>query len=179
VNRLPSRFVFLIINPEETMISIADLRKLLSMEQSILEEQTQGLTQADTLLQPQPGGNCMNWVLAHLLDNQVLMLETLGGESPVDKSKLSRYTRGSQPIKGEEAGLLDLSELLENHAEVNDALLSRLEQLTESDFEREITVWEKQVTLGWRVFFLHFHYTFHIGQLEFLRNLAGRTEQVI
>ena len=39
------------------MISIADLRKLLSMEQSILEEQAQGFTQADTLLQPQPGGN--------------------------------------------------------------------------------------------------------------------------
>ena len=174
-----SRSVFSIINPEEEMISSADLRKILSMEQSILEEQTQGLTQADTLLQPQPGGNCMNWVLGHLLDNQVLMLETLGGESPVEKSMLSRYSRGSQPVKGEEAGLLDLVELLESHAKVNAALLARLEQLNEEDFEREITVYERQTTVGWRVFFLHFHYTYHIGQLEFLRNLAGKTEKVI
>ncbi len=161
------------------MIPISDFRKILSMELEIIKEQTKGLTQADTLIQPQPGGNCMNWVLGHLLDNQVLVLEILGGESPIGKTVLSRYTRESDPIAAGSGGILELDTLLDWHVKVNTALKTRLDQMTETDFDQELMLWDKNATLGWRVFFLHFHYTYHIGQLEFLRNLAGHTEKVI
>jgi hypothetical protein len=161
------------------MIPISDFRKLLSMELEIIKEQTKGLTQADTLTQPQSGGNCMNWVLGHLLENQVLVLEILGGNCPIEKSSLSRYTRESEPITSQSEGILELETLLNWHEQVHAALKSRLGQMTDTDFDQEIMLWDKKATLGWRVFFLHFHYTYHIGQLEFLRNLAGHTEKVI
>jgi hypothetical protein len=121
----------------------------------------------------------MNWVLGHLLDNQALVLELLGGDCPIDRAGLSRYTRESEPITSQSEGILELGILLNWHEQVHAALKSRLDHMTDNDFDQEIMLWGRKATLGWRVFFLHFHYTYHIGQLEFLRNLAGHTEKVI
>jgi len=41
-----------------------------------------GLTHEDSLLQPQPGGNCLNWVVGHLLFVDQRMLRRLG-QTPV------------------------------------------------------------------------------------------------
>ena len=77
------------------MFSTQEFIRILSIEQNVVQMQTKELTQADTLIQPQPGGNCMNWVLGHLLDNQITVLELLGGESPVSQSELAAYQRES------------------------------------------------------------------------------------
>jgi len=161
------------------MITIADFARLLQMENQIIHEQTKDLSQADTLLQPQPGGNCMNWVLGHTLDNQVIILELLGGKSPVSSESLERYQRGSDPVTGDGQGVWPLEELLSGHDRVQEAMNARLQEMNEEDFMREVKWGERMVSLGWRVFFYYFHFTYHVGQLELLRNLAGRTEKVI
>ena len=161
------------------MITISDLKKMLSMEQEIIKEQTQGMNQADTLIQPQPGGNCMNWVLGHMLENQVTLLETLDGVPSIDKAELVRYYRESAPIQEDGEGVKSLDFLLAAHAQLHEAIQNRLDEMSEADFDQEITVRERKVIRGWRIFFLHFHYTYHIGQLELLRNLAGRTDKII
>ena len=66
------------IRQEKTMITKADLIKMLVIENNLIHDQTNGLNQADTLIQPQ-GGNCMNWVLGHLLESQIIMLKALNG----------------------------------------------------------------------------------------------------
>jgi len=161
------------------MITIPELSRMLSIENEIIHDQTGGLTQADTLVQPRPSGNCMNWVLGHLLESQISLLSALGGESPFDPARLARYERESQPILGEEPGVLPLDQLLAGHDAVFAAIDARLGELSEADFEEEIQIRDRPVKRGWRVFFLHFHYTYHIGQLEFLRQLAGKTDKII
>ena len=64
------------------MIRIEDYSKLLSWELEIMKNQTSGLSQEDSLIQPQPGGNCMNWVMGHLALNLTIILEILGAQIP-------------------------------------------------------------------------------------------------
>lgn len=161
------------------MITIRNLQRIFEMENEIIHDQVNGLTQEDSLLQPQPGGNCLNWVLGHLLTNQVEIIQAMGGTPPFNPAQVARYDRDSEPIRGQEEGVLPLNTLVSMHDQIHEVLNQLLDAASEEDFEKEILIGERKMTLGWRVFFLHFHYTYHIGQLEFLRQLAGKLDKII
>lgn len=161
------------------MIPISDFVRLLKIENELIHQQTDGLTQAETLIQPQPSGNCMNWVLGHLLDTQLEMLSVLGGNPPAGLDAIRRYTRGSEPVARPGPDVFELTDLLAGLDAAHQAILLRLESMTEADFEQDVQVGERIRKRGWQVFFLHFHYTYHVGQLEQLRQLAGHGEQII
>lgn len=161
------------------MITIDDFSRMMQMENRIIHDQTKDLTQADTFIQPQPGGNCMNWVLGHALDTLITILETLGGSSPIDKKSLARYPHGSEPVLEQGSGVWRLEELLAGFDRVQQAITSQLQTMDDEDFQKEILWNEKTVTVGWKLLFFFFHFTYHVGQLELLRNLAGHTEKVI
>ena len=161
------------------MITVHNLQQILKIENNIIHEQVNGLSQADSLLQPQPGGNCVNWVLGHLLTSQLEIIRALDGLPPFTPSVIARYDRDSLPVREDGEGVLPLSTLLNMHDQVQEVLDKLLDTIKEEDFEKEILVGERNVNLGWRVFFLHFHYTYHIGQLEYLRQLAGKLDKII
>jgi hypothetical protein len=161
------------------VITVHNLQRILEMENEIIHEQVNCLTQADSLLQPQPSGNCLNWVLGHLLTNQVEIIQALGGTPPFNPAQVARYDRNSEPIRGKEEGVLDLNILVSMHDRAHETLNQLLDAAKEEDFEKEILIGERKTTLGWRIFFLHFHYTYHLGQLEYLRQLAGKLDKII
>lgn len=161
------------------MLTPKDFIRLLNIENNLVKMQTEGMVNEETFIQPQPSGNCMNWILGHMLDNQIEQLELLGAELPVDRARLNPYRRDSEPILCERPDLLSLEELLEGHQKVHAALISRLEGMKDEDFFQEVYYMDKMMTIGWRFLFMHFHYTYHLGQLEPLRQLAGHTEQLI
>jgi hypothetical protein len=161
------------------MIRVDDFSKMLSGEMDILKQQTEGLTTKDSLLQPQPGGNCLNWVMGHLVVNLVEILGVLEGELLEDLPDLTRYRIGSEPIRGEEAGVLALNDLVDIYERLTTKIVARLSQMDEAEFEEEIDFWQGKSRRGYVAFFYFFHNTYHLGQLEFLRNLAGKTEKVI
>lgn len=161
------------------MVPVQEFVRLLAIEHNLIKVQTEGLSQEDTLLQPRPGGNCMNWVLGHILQSQIEMLDAMGDESPATAWDLSVYRRETAPILREGAGVLPLDSLLDGLTQVHLALMAALDKMDDVDFKREMTSNGRKTTLGWRVLFLNFHYTYHIGQLEQLRQLAGRTEKVL
>ena len=97
------------------MITIAEFSKMLANENEIVHEQTRELSNADALIQPQPSGNCLNWVLGHMLDNQILVLKTLGGSSSIERTETDRYRRDSEPIRAEGPGVWTLEQLLAGH----------------------------------------------------------------
>lgn len=161
------------------MITIEEMIRLLNIENQLIHDQTENLTQEDTLIQPQPGGNCMNWVLGHMLKSQISVLLALGGEPPIDPEKLSRYRGGSEPVKGPGEGVWTLDDLLVGFDQVNTAITNRLGLMSDTDFDVEIQHGDKRVKRSWRVFFLNFHHAYHIGQLEILRNLAGKLDKIV
>jgi hypothetical protein len=164
---------------ELEMLTTQDFIRLFTIENNLILSQTEGLTHADTLIQPQPSGNCMNWVLGHILESQVTMLTVLGGISPIDPAGLAVYKRESEPITTDQPWVLPLERLLEQINAVHAALVARLAEMSDTDFSREIQQGERKFTLGWRFLFLHFHYTYHVGQLELLRQLAGRSDKIV
>jgi hypothetical protein len=161
------------------MINIEDFAKMLEGEHAIMRQQTADLSHADSLLQPQPGGNCLNWVMGHLAVNLVEILGVLDEKLPQNLPDLTRYRIGSEPIRGEEEGVLSLQQLIDTYTELNNQVVNRLEIMSDADFEEEIEFWQGKMRRGYVAFFYFFHHTYHLGQLEYLRNLAGKTEKVI
>ncbi|MBW6467453.1 MAG: hypothetical protein K0B06_13175, partial [Brevefilum sp.] len=89
------------------------------------------------------------------------------------------YGYGSAPVCGDEPGVIELPVLIDAYALLTETITDRLVQMGETDFDQEIEFWQGQSRRGYIAFFYFFHNTYHIGQLEQLRNLAGRTEKVI
>ena len=56
----------------------------------LLNRQAAGLSQADSLLQPPVRGNCLNWVLGHLVDNRNTILALVDEETAIDQALQGR-----------------------------------------------------------------------------------------
>ena len=161
------------------MITKEEFIKMLSWEQDILLKQIDGITHAESLLQPQPGGNCLNWVIGHLVVNLVDILKVLGGETPPELAELKQYAFGSDPIRSDSPEILPFQVLVDHYGRLTTLLLDQLGHMTEADFDEDIDFWQGKNRRGYVAFFYFFHNTYHLGQLEQLRNLAGKTEKVI
>lgn len=161
------------------MITQEDFSKLLSMECDVLLAQTADLTHSDSLIQPKFGGNCLNWTIGHLVDNLVEILNVLGGNIPPDLPDLAHYGYGSEPICSDAAGVIELPILIEHYKHFTTMITDRLSQMTNTDFDQEIEFWQGKNRRGYVAFFYFFHNTYHLGQLEQLRNMAGKTEKVL
>lgn len=145
---------------------------------TIAQRQTDGLTQADSLLRPPAAGNCLNWVLGHILEGRDTCLEYLGQARLLSAQEAALYQRGSEALV-ESAAVPQLSHLLQKLAESQDRLVAALQALPPADLEREVLFYNTPRSLGGLLAFLQWHETYHLGQLELLRQLAGRTEKVI
>jgi uncharacterized damage-inducible protein DinB len=58
-------------------------------------------------------------------------------------------------------------------------LAAALPRLTADDLARMVRDHRGEITLANRLFFLYFHETYHTGQTELLRQLAGTDDKVI
>jgi len=161
------------------MIRIQDYIKMMNNEHEIMLEQTKGLSHADSLIQPQPGGNCLNWVMGHLVNNLLIILNILEVPHPPEVPDLKRYGYGSDPVTGEAPDILPFQDLVDSYGLLSNMICVRLEGMAEAQFTEEIEHFMGRVTRSWAAFFFFFHNTYHLGQLEQLRNLAGKTEKVI
>ncbi len=159
---------------------MTDPQKLISHFQRthwIIKEQTKGLTHADTLLTLPFRANTMNWVLGHIADNRNGILKTFGEPPALDAALASRYARESEPVTSAEDAV-PLAALLAAIDDAQERIVAALENMTDAD--TAVIYNEKhQFTVGDRLEFLHWHETYHVGQLEILRQLAGTDDKII
>ena len=75
------------------------LNMLFGINYSVLMRNLAGVTHEESLIQPAGGGNCLNWVLGHIVatrDNAVQLLN----QPPVwNKEVTEVYQRGSEPLR--------------------------------------------------------------------------------
>ena len=161
------------------MITATDLIGALERNLGIVKAQTQGLSHADSLLQLPFRGNCLNWVLGHMADNRNTMLRLLGEEAILSEAQAKRYGYGSEPVCGEGDDILTLEQLLTALKQSQSALAACLDQTTAEELARQVQSFLGTTTLGQLIFFLFWHETYHVGQTEFLRQLAGTDDKVI
>lgn len=139
-----------------------------------LKTNTAELTHEESLEQPQAGGNCLNWVVGHIVANRNHILTLLGQEPIWSSEKAARYARGTEPIAGPEEGVLPLDQILADFDTAQDGIVAGLSEI--SDEELDVLVpWfgedhPKAVALAGLVF----HETYHLGQTGLLRRVVGR-----
>ena len=149
---------------------------MLSTNLWIIKRQTNGLTHEDSLLQLPFRGNCLNWVLGHIIEGRDRMLKLIGETPLLTDEQTTWYVRDSQPvINGDYA--LRLETLLGYIQTMQDTLTERLATIPKDDLlatprDSEESVLEKLHGLAW-------HETYHVGQTEILRQLAGTNDKVI
>jgi hypothetical protein len=131
---------------------------------------TEGISDAEALLQPHPGGNCMNWVVGHITSTREGLLKVFGEPVVLAPEVAARYKRGSAPITGPGDGL-PTSELLAHLAASQERLLRGIENAAEAKWNEERADFG---TVRRAAYFLHFHEAYHAGQLALLRRMAGK-----
>ena len=159
------------------MISKEDYKSLFSTWERLLDMQTKDLSQDDLLIQHQPGGNCLLWVLGHIVNSLGEVVNELGsGLPPTTVKTYDRFAPGSEPVLGYEEGLPGLDKIKEDFAALSKSAIQALDEKSEEFFAQEAGHGQ---TNGGSLLFSAFHLSYHTGQLEYLRNLAGKTEKVI
>jgi hypothetical protein len=157
------------------MYAAADTIRDFERNRKLLHRQAAGMDHGQSLLQP-PGGNCFNWVLGHIVVHRDKVIAACGGEPVLDAVQTERYENESDPITADGTDVIPFDRLLE----LLDASQDRLaDTVATADLEAMQSVGDREVALWKRVHFWYFHDTYHAGQTELLRGLAGFTERII
>jgi len=134
-----------------------------------LKMNTDDISHEESLISPDQGGNCINWVVGHILSSRIGILQKLGESNIPNANKYLQYSRGSETVIDSSNAIL-IKQLLKDLQESQEKLENALSNLSEVDLEKPI---EKK-TLGETLEFLQFHETYHIGQLGILRRIVGK-----
>jgi uncharacterized damage-inducible protein DinB len=160
------------------MLTPAQLTEAFARNISIVKMQAAGLSDADSLRQLPFRGNCLNWVLGHLVNNRDRILHTLGAAA-VGGATVERYMRESEPVLAPAPDVLPLAELLRLLALSQEALAAALAAAPPEALSAPVPAGQRTATVAERIFFLYFHETYHVGQTELLRQLADKDDKII
>jgi uncharacterized damage-inducible protein DinB len=134
------------------------------------------LTQAESLIQPRPAGNCLNWVIGHLLCVYGHALPLLGQKPVIEASALQRYDRGSSPIT-DAAEARELSELMNAWDETAERIDAGLLSLTSETLDAPAPFSpnnDPKETVRSLLTLIFFHQAYHAGQTGLLRRIVGK-----
>lgn len=130
-----------------------------------------GLTDQDALVQPPYEGNCLNWVVGHIVSGRHTAMALLGAEPVWDQDQIQRYKTGSPPVTGA-ADAVPLEKLTADLDLAQKRIAAALAEKTVEDLMEEGETDRGIKPIAQHLDGLHWHETYHTGQLELLRNLA-------
>ncbi len=143
----------------------------------VVAHQTDGLTHEDSLLQLPFRGNCLNWVLGHCLVSRQNVLKMLGIQGSWTEEEIARYTFDTEPITAaDDPAILSLERLLADFDLTQKQLEEGFAEVSEQQLAETN---ENGRSVAERLLFLAWHEGYHLGQTEYLRQLAGKDDKVI
>jgi hypothetical protein len=152
------------------MSAAAVLAKQFTLNQQVTELNLEGVGHAASLRSPQPDGNCINWILGHMVATRNAAFELLGAEPVWGETEARRYRRGSPPIRGD-GEALRLERLQADLAASQTRLVPLLEGLSADALSRPSGEGER--TVGDQLVKLAFHESYHAGQIGLMRRVVG------
>lgn len=142
----------------------------------VVMRQAEGLSHDDSLAQLPFRGNCMNWVLGHIVNARGKMLKLLGEESPFSKAESAIYDTGSETMtNGDRA--LPFERLLDDLNTTAERIKAAVEQ-TSQETMLEVENPDQGNSRLDRLLGLTWHETYHSGQFEYLRQATGKDDRV-
>jgi hypothetical protein len=138
---------------------------------SALERNLDGVDEGECLASPETGGNCINWIVGHLLLSRDGVHALLGLDPAWSPSMGSSdpYRRGATEFLTERA--VPLSELRLALGRSQAAVIAALDQISPGRLAEQAT---ETMTVGERLAFLGFHESYHVGQTGLLRRVLGK-----
>lgn len=159
----------------ETLSEVGVYRHQARMIHGVVRRNVDGLTQEESLVQPDPGGSCLNWVVGHLLNIYDATLPMLG-QKPVMEEGLKRYARGTPPLQ-DPAEALELRDLLAAWDQAAERIQAGLASLTAEILDRPAPHSPSNnpnETVRSLLTTTFFHQAYHAGQTGLLRRIAGK-----
>ena len=161
------------------MITKEQLAEGFGLNIRLIKLQTAGLSHADSLIQTPYKINCMNWVLGHIAVSRDNVMRLIEAEPLLSETETLRYKTESDPIIEDGADIIQLEKLLEVLTSGQARIETALDALSEADLSDEIQVGERMMPLGNRLHGFYFHDTYHTGQTDLLRQIAGANDKVV
>jgi len=146
----------------------------------VVAAQAEGLSHEQSLVQTPYKVNCFNWVVGHMVASRGEILSILGSEAVLGEAALSPYLRESDPITGDGPGVLAFVDLLAALDGSQERIEGALGDAAEAFLAEETEVGDgRSATRSARIAFFYFHDTYHTGQTEILRQVAGANDSII
>ena len=161
------------------MITPGELIAAYARNLKIIEAQTNGLTHSSAAGPGPFPCNCLNWLLGHIAETRTLVLQKLGHAGILSEAQAKRYGYGSDPVLADGEDVIKLDELLDLLRQSQESIAAGLGGISEETLAGETESFLGTTSLGQLLFFLHFHETYHLGQTELLRQLAGTDDEVL
>ena len=136
-----------------------------------IKKQTENLTHADSMKQLPFPGNCMNWLLGHILVYRDEYLGAIDGVSAPDAAEFAIYGGGSDPLT-DSTKAIPLEILIERLDASSVRIKEAFQSLTEEKLNQPYESWAGNTLDDHLHFYVVVHEAMHLGQLEILRELA-------
>jgi uncharacterized damage-inducible protein DinB len=161
------------------MITPQQLADAYALNVRIAHMQTEGLSHTDSLVQAPYNINNLNWVLGHMIVHRDKVLKLLDQAPLLDETQTALYDRESQPVSADTPDLLTLERLLKILDQGQEIINERLPALSDGELAEELRSGERTFTRAARLHWYYFHDTYHTGQTELLRQVAGMEDKII
>jgi len=155
---------------------VDSIRYQAHMVHQVVRRNVEGITNEESLLQPEPAANCLNWVVGHLVWAYAGALPLVRQTPMLDQNRLSQYARGGPPLT-DPSRAVNFAELLAAWDEASRRMDSGL-----ADFPTETLgqaapgspTNNPNETIGSLLATIMFHQAYHTGQTAVLRRLIGK-----
>ena len=160
---------------EETAAETGLWRMQARMARDVVNANTRGLSHEESLVQPRPGGNRLNWVLGHLMSVYDGFLPLLNQEPVLGAATHKRYARGAPPLENP-ADAVDFQKLLQAWNQASERVDAGLAGLDPGILDRPVPnspSGNPDETVRSLITTVMFHQAYHAGQTAVLRRIAG------
>jgi hypothetical protein len=157
-------------------VSLDALITQLGLTHFVLRANTESVTHDDSLVLPEPGGNCLNWVLGHIVASRNELLELLGTEPVWDSSAREPYRRGGSGL-ADPARAMPFEQILADLDRTQELLPQGLSRVTAERFAEKAPfspTENPEETVGSLITSFVFHDAYHAGQTGLLRRIVDR-----
>jgi uncharacterized damage-inducible protein DinB len=150
------------------MLESKFLTEIYTTSYNALKNNVNSITHSQSLQQPSWGGNCLNWIVGHIVIARLNFLTLLEIESVWGWNEIRLYIPGSSPI-AENSPALNFEKMVADLDLTQTQLLEALSKSTPAVLNRQVEDDSQQMTLGALLAHYCLHENFHVGQTEILR----------
>ena len=134
-----------------------------------------GINDKDALILPPSGGNCINWIVGHILASRDAILNLLEKQPVFEDNQAILYKRGSKVE--DVTNLLPFGKLKAVLTESQKILIetfNRLNHIKINEVPEPESQEGKTASLIEKLAFFQFHEAYHVGQTGLLRRIIGK-----